>query len=135
MLHWIPISSGIAYKIDSICHTSLSIAYPKYFLELLTVYPPARPLHSSSDLNILNVATRTKSYCQWTFAYQGPNNWNRVPGEVWRIKDTIAFRRKLKTSLFHQQKPFCFFVFVVFQLFTVIILFCMFISLSIVTIC
>ena len=25
MLHWLPISSRIAYKIDSICHTSLTI--------------------------------------------------------------------------------------------------------------
>ena len=65
MLHWLPISSRIAYKIDSICHTSLITAYPKYLIELLTVYTPARPLHSSSDPNILNVATtRTKSYGQ-----------------------------------------------------------------------
>ena len=62
MLHWLPISSRIAYKIDSICHTSLTTAYPKYLSELLTVYTSARPLHSSSDLNILNVATtRIKS--------------------------------------------------------------------------
>jgi hypothetical protein len=104
MLHWLPISSRIAYKIDSICHTSLTTAYPKYLSELLTVYTPARPLRSSSDPNILNVATtRTKSYGQRTFAYQGPSNWNRVPGEVRRIEDMFAFRRKLKTSLFHQQ--------------------------------
>ena len=75
MLHWLPISNRIAYKIDSICHTSLTTAYPKYLSELLTVYTPARPVCSSSDLNILNVATtRTKSYGQQTFAYQGPSH-------------------------------------------------------------
>ena len=75
MLHWLPISSRIAYKIDSVCHTSLTTAYPKYLLELSTVSTPARPLCSSSDPNILNVATtRTKSYGQRIFAYQGPSN-------------------------------------------------------------
>ena len=104
MLHWLLITSRIAYKIDSICHTSLTTAYPKYLSELLTVYTPARSLRSSSDPNILNVATtRTKSYGQRKFAYQGPSNWNRDPGEVRRIKNTFAFRRKVKTSLFYQQ--------------------------------
>ena len=96
MLHWLPIFSRIAYTVDSICHTPLTTAYPKYLLELLTVYTHARPLHSSSDPNILNVATtRTKSYGQRTFAYKEPSNWNRIPGEVRRIEDT--FRS------FHQQ--------------------------------
>ena len=67
MLHWLPISSRNAYTIDSICHTSLTTAYPKYLSELLTVYTPARPLRSLSDLNILNIATKTKSYGQQTF--------------------------------------------------------------------
>ena len=34
----LPISSRIADKIDSICHTSLTTAYPKYLSELSTVY-------------------------------------------------------------------------------------------------
>ena len=41
MLHWLPVSSRIAYKIDYICHTSLTTAYPKYLSEHLTVYTPA----------------------------------------------------------------------------------------------
>ena len=33
--------------------------------------------------NILNiVAARTKSFGQRVFAYQGPINWNRVPGGI-----------------------------------------------------
>ena len=139
---------GYSYQVELLTKLTL---YPKCLLDLLTVYTPARPLHSSSDLNILNVATtRTKSYGQQTFAFQGPSNWNRVPGEVWRIKDTFAFRRKPTTSLFHQQtkisKLISFHIIVnlyvlivyfnvVFQLFSVIIPSCIFISLSLVTIC
>ena len=65
MLHWLPIPSRIAYKIDSLCHTALTTTYPKYLSELLNVYNPARPLRSSLDPNILNTAAaRTKSYGQ-----------------------------------------------------------------------
>ena len=55
MLHWLPIPSRIAYKIDSLCHTALTTAYPKYLSELLNVYTPARPLRSSLDPNILKI--------------------------------------------------------------------------------
>ena len=92
MLHWLPIPSRIVYKIDSLCHTALTTAYPKYLSELLNVYMPARPLHSSSDPNILSIATaRTKSYGQPAFAYEGPINWKRVPGgiRIVEVKDTF----------------------------------------------
>ena len=56
MLHWLSIPSRIAYKIDSLCHTVLTTAYPKYLSDLLNVYTPARPLRSSLDPNILNIA-------------------------------------------------------------------------------
>ena len=58
MLHWLPIPSRIA-----LCHTVFTTPYPKYLSELLNVYTPARPLRSSLDPNILNIAAaRTKSY-------------------------------------------------------------------------
>ena len=75
MLHWLPITSRIAYKIDSLCHPVLTTANPKYLSELLNVYTPARPLRSSLDPNILSIAAaRTKSYGQRAFVYQDPSN-------------------------------------------------------------
>ena len=101
MLHWLPIPSRIAYKIDSLCHTALTTAYPKYLSELLNVYTPARPLRSSLDPNILNIAAaRTKSYGQRAFAYQGPINWNRVPGSIRTVEEKDTFKRHLKTAIF-----------------------------------
>ena len=103
MLHWLPISSRIAYKIDSLCHTALTTAYPKYLSELLNAYTPARPLHSSLDPNILNIAAaRTKSYGQRAFANQGPITWNRVPGSIRIVEEKNTFKRHLKTTLFQQ---------------------------------
>ena len=76
MLHWLPIPSRVAYKIDSLYHT----AFTAYLSELLNVYTPARPLRSSLDPNIVNIAAaRTKSYGQRAFAYQGPITWNQGP--------------------------------------------------------
>ena len=104
MLHWLPISSGMAYKIDSLCHTALTTAYPKYLSELLNVYTPARPLRLSSDPNILNIAAaRTKSYGQRAFAYQGSINWNRIPGGIIAVKETETLKKHLKTALFSRQ--------------------------------
>ena len=93
MLHWLPIPSRIAYKIDSLCHTALTIAYRKYLSELLNVYTPARPLRSSLDPNILNIAaTRTKSYGQRAFVYQGPISWNRVSGSIRTVEEKDTFK-------------------------------------------
>ena len=103
MLHWLPIPSRIAYTIDSLCHTALTTAYPKYLSELLNVYKPARPLRSSLDPNILNIATaRTKSYGQRAFSYQVPLNWNTVPGSIRTVEEKDTFKRHLKTTLFQQ---------------------------------
>ena len=101
MLHWLPISSRIAYKIDSLCHTALTTAYPKYLSELLNVYTPARPLRSSLDPNILKIAAaRTKSYGQRAFSYQAPINWNRVPGGIRTVEEKDTFKRHLKSAIF-----------------------------------
>ena len=97
MLHWLPIPSRIFYKIDFLCHTALTTAYPKYLAELLNVYTPARP-------NMLTIGTaRTKSYGERAFAYQGPINWNRIPGSI-RTKEKEKFKRHLKTALFSRQE-------------------------------
>ena len=103
MLHLLPIPSRLSYKIDSLYHTALTTAYPKYLSELLNVYTPARPLRSSLDSNILNIATaRTKSYGQRVSPYHGPINWNRVPGSIRTVEGKNTFKRHLKTTLFQQ---------------------------------
>ena len=104
MLQRLPIPSKIGYKTDSLCHTELATAYPKYLIELWNVYTTARPLRSSSDSNILSVTTaRTKSYGQRAFAYQGPINWNKVPGGIRTVEEKDTLKKHLKTALFSRQ--------------------------------
>ena len=99
LLHWLPIPSKIAYKIDSLCHTALTTAYPKYLSELLNVYTPARPLCSKCDPNIPNIAAaRIKSYGHQAFAYQWSINWNRVPGGIRTVEQKETFKKHLQTS-------------------------------------
>ena len=66
---------------------------------------PARPLRSSSGPNMLTIATaRTKSYRELASAYQGPINWNRVPGSIRTVEEKNTFKRNLKTALFVRQE-------------------------------
>ena len=100
----LPIPSRTAYKIDSLCHTALTTSYPKYLSELLNVYTPARQLRSSLDPNIPSVAAaRTKSYGQRSCAYQGPINWNRVPGGIRTVEEKETFKKHLKTALLNKK--------------------------------
>ena len=103
LLHCLPIPSRIAYKIDSLCHTALTTAYPKYLSEPLNVYTPVWPLRLSLYPSILNIAAaRTKSHGQRAFVYQGPFNWNRVHGSIRTVEEKDTFKRHLKTTLFQQ---------------------------------
>ena len=45
-------------------------------------------------------AARTKSYGQRAFSYQGPMNWNRVPGGIRTVEEKDTFTRYLKTAIF-----------------------------------
>ena len=106
MLHWLPIPSRIVYKIDSLCHTALTTAYPKYLSELLNVYTPARPLRSSSDPNMLTITTaRNNSYGERAFVYQESINWNRVPGSIRTVEEKDTFKRHLKTAHLSGRNP------------------------------
>ena len=68
------------------------------------MYTPARPLHSLLDPNMFNIAAATiKSYGQQIFVYQGPINWNRVPGSIRTVEEKDTFKRILKTTLFVRQ--------------------------------
>ena len=84
------------------CPLLLLLLYPKYLSELLNVYTSAWPLRSSSDPNMLTIATaRTKACGERAFAYQGPINWNRVSSSI-RIVDEKETLEKHLDSIVQQ---------------------------------
>ena len=45
LLHWLPVTARIQYKIYSLCYSSLSHSSPEYLYRLLRIYTPSRQLH------------------------------------------------------------------------------------------
>ena len=78
MLHWLPIPNRTAYKIDSLCYTALTTAYPKYLSELLNVYTPARPLLIIGSKYPQHCRSKDKVIWTMSICLAGPINWNRV---------------------------------------------------------
>ena len=83
MLHWLPISSRISYKIDSIRHTS----YPKYLLEHLAVYTSASVHPQTRTSSTLLQQGWSANIC-----IPGTQQLEQSPDEVQRIEDMFAFR-------------------------------------------
>ena len=55
LLHWLPISERIKYKVACMCFSAISGSGPAYLSELLHVYTPSRTLRSSSDTRMLEI--------------------------------------------------------------------------------
>ena len=100
-LHWLSINCRIEHKISSLCYSSLSGTGPQYFSDLSQVCTPATCLRLLSDTRVLSIpSSKTKSYGQHPFAYQGPTIWNKLPLEI-RHQGTID-------GLKRAQKLICF---------------------------
>ena len=97
-LHWLPVDSCIKYTLACICYTCTSTNSPPYLSDLLTVYPAARHLRSSSDNSGLRrPSVRTVSYGQ---RYSAPSTWNSLPQQVRSSDNVSTFRSQTKTHLF-----------------------------------
>jgi hypothetical protein len=71
----------------------------KISANLLNVYTPARPLRSSLDPNILNIAAAARSKSHG----QRPVKWNTVPGGIRTFEEKETLKNHLKTALFSRQ--------------------------------
>ena len=105
-LHWLPIEARIIYKLCLHCHNFFSNTSPAYISDLLTVYHPSRTLRSSCDKFTLVVPrTRTIQIGERAFSHAAPKHWNSLPLYIRQQTSTPAFKRALKTHLFHQYFP------------------------------
>ena len=100
-LHWLPIKKRIHYKVASLCYNSFNSTLPQYLQELLHIYTPMRTLRSSTDTRVFTIpCTRTVSFGQRSFSFQGPTVWNKLPYSLRNSATPSTFKASLKTHLF-----------------------------------
>ena len=101
-LHWLPVNTRIAYKINLLTYKSKAGLSPTYLSDLLYEYVPSRTLRSSSQ-SLLQLPRRipSKSYGQRSLSYAAPSLWNNLPQQVRTANNVNIFKSRLKTHLFN----------------------------------
>ena len=80
VLHWLPISDRITYKLSCMCYSSVTASTPQYLADLSQIYTPSRTLQSTADTRKLKIPLFKRKYSgQRSFSYQGPVTWNNLP--------------------------------------------------------
>jgi hypothetical protein len=101
-LHWLPVRQRIEYKLCLLVHLSINGQAPDYLLELLESVAdmPGRASLRSVGRCSLNVPRTRLKMGERAFSIAAPQAWNRLPLEIKLVKDTLSFKKQLKTFLF-----------------------------------
>ena len=97
ILHWLPITQRIQYKIILLTHLATHHNKPDYFTDLLTDYNPSRPQCTANQYklhthNCTNLTIKQQS----AFSITVPKIWNSLPPSLRALSPTPSFKRKLK---------------------------------------
>jgi hypothetical protein len=102
-IHWLPIQYRAQYKILTYTYKALHGECPIYIKHLLQVYRPTRNLRSTQQSVTLVVPkSRTVTNGDRCFTSTAPKLWNALPEHVRECKTQCAFKKSLKTHIFHQ---------------------------------
>ena len=104
ILHWLPVTHRIQYKISTICFSSISGTAPQYLSDLLQdkTVTPARQFRSASDTRtFVTPRVNIKTFGERSFSYAGPSVWNNLPQTLRHSDSTSSFKAALKTHLFN----------------------------------
>ena len=99
-LHWLPVTTRIAYKINLLTYKSYNGLSPTYLSDLLHRYVPARTLRSSNQ-SLLQLPHTSKTFGQRSFSYAAPSLWNNLPLPIRNADNVNIFKNMLKTHLFN----------------------------------
>ena len=109
ILHWLPISQRIQYKVALLVFKCLRGQAPPYLSESLSLIadnPSLRHLRSAVHGNLVVPRTRTARLGKRNFFVAGPMLWNSLPSELKQNNITMdLFKSKLKTFLFEKAYP------------------------------
>ena len=98
-LHWLPVASGIEFKIATLTYKILDSGLPSYLSSQLSHYHPARELHSSSS-NLLAQPYSNTNFGSLAFQSSAPKIWNKLPLEVKSAHSLQTNKIRLKTHYF-----------------------------------
>ena len=101
VLHWLPVSQRIVFKLMLIVHKSFNNIAPIYISELLKVYTPLRNLRSSNML-LLKEPTSKRTWGDRSFSVAAPRLWNHLPTKLKSCHSKTRFKSLLKTHLMSQ---------------------------------
>ena len=73
-LHWLPVHSGIIYKLACLAYNSLTTGQPGYLCSLMNYYTPSRTLRSTNQL--LDCPRFFTEFGKKSFSYLAPTVWN-----------------------------------------------------------
>ena len=102
MLHWLPISARVQYKILLIVYKCLHGLAPEYLVSLLSMYKPVRVLRSSQDTTRLITPVSNRTFGDRAFSFCAPRLWNALPPTIRESPSVDCFKSCLKTYLFKQ---------------------------------
>ena len=103
-LHWLPVHSRITFNILLLTYKITHNLAPIYLQDLVSLRSSssARPLRSSSSLQLLH-GPRTKTrYGDRAFSSIAPTLWNKLPPHIQNATSIESFKILLKTHLFKQ---------------------------------
>ena len=103
MLHWLPVTERIRFKVCCLCFKMVTGSAPVYLSKLLHVYTPSRTPRSSSDTRLFAINRyKRKQHGFRRFAHYMARTREMT---CHRTSDTVtisSFKTRLKTHLFSQ---------------------------------
>ena len=106
-LHWLPIQSRIQFKLCLLVHHVIGGRSPPYISELVTPVAtiPGRPSLRSVGRQELDVPRTRLVSSERAFEVAAPKAWNKLPVDIKSTRDTVLFKKQLKTFLFRAAYP------------------------------
>ncbi|XP_064619440.1 uncharacterized protein LOC135482892 [Lineus longissimus] len=98
-LHWLPVNRRIDLKIICLTHKALNTGAPEYLASLLKPHSGIRVTRRSTR-NMLLVPRPKTGFGTRSFQAAAARLWNTLPDTLKDNKDTLSFRKGLKTWLF-----------------------------------
>ena len=110
MLHWLPVSFRIEYKVLVMCYQSLNDLAPSYISSMLSYRDPPsdRCTLRNDELHLLNEpVSRLKTHGDRAFSVYAPKLWNTLPLHLRQSSSVNCFKNDLKTWLFKKAFDHC----------------------------